>query len=99
VSLINCFDSMDQLIFFHRRQDLVGVLVTRICDEGAVDRLMSFNFAGLADEAEEALAFKARNANPREQPQYSRMLYTWYTSRGDYRNGTSQLHCHMFFEA
>ena len=58
-----------------------------MCEENAVDRLMAFNFAGLADELEDSLAFKARNADPRIRPFYSRILYTWYVSRGDYRNG------------
>lgn len=58
-----------------------------MCEEHAVDRLMSYNFAGFADEVEDALAFKARNADPQVRPFYSRILYTWYISRGDYRNG------------
>lgn len=58
-----------------------------MCEENAVDRLMILNFAGLVDEVEGALAFKARNADPRIRPFYSRILYTWYISRGDYRNG------------
>ena len=60
-----------------------------MCEENAVDRLMALNFAGLADEVEDALAFKARNADPRVRPFYSRILYTWYISRGDYRSGAS----------
>lgn len=63
-----------------------------MCEEHAVDQLMSFNFSGLADEVEESLSFKARNADPRIRPFYSRILYTWYTSRGDYRNGECMLH-------
>lgn len=48
---------------------------------------MSFNFVGISDEVESALSFKARNADPRVQPFYSRILYTWYVTHGDYRNG------------
>ena len=70
-----------------RKKDSVSQLVYRMCEENAVDRLMALNFAGLADEVEDALAFKARNADPRIRPFYSRILYTWYVSRGDYRNG------------
>lgn len=47
---------------------------------------MTFNFAGFAEEVEDALAFKSRNADPRVRPFYSRILYTWYILRGDYRN-------------
>lgn len=58
-----------------------------MCEEDAIERLLSFNFATLGDEVEDALSFKARNADPRVRPFYSRILYTWYVSRGDYRNG------------
>ena len=63
-------------------------MVYRMCEEHAVDRLVSFNFVGLHDEVEECLSFKARNADPRVRPFYSMILYTWYISRNDYRNGT-----------
>ena len=72
------------------QQECIAQLVYRMCEEHAVDKLMAFNFAGLADEVEDALAFKARNADPRTRPFYSRILYTWYISRGDYRNGESK---------
>lgn len=74
---------------FSRKRDCISQLLYRMCEENAVDRLMALNFAGLADEVEDALAFKARNADPRIRPFYSRILYTWYVSRGDYRNGES----------
>ncbi|KAH9853874.1 nucleoporin Nup120/160-domain-containing protein [Lenzites betulinus] len=68
------------------RRECISQLLYRMCEENAVDRLMALNFAGLAEEVEDALAFKARNADPRIRPFYSRILYTWYVSRGDYRN-------------
>jgi hypothetical protein len=58
-----------------------------MCEEHAIERLMSFNFVGLVDEVEASLSFKARNADPRVQPFYSRILYTWYVTHGDHRNG------------
>ena len=58
-----------------------------MCEEHAIERLMSFNFVGIVDEVEGSLSFKARNADPRIQPFYSRILYTWYVTHGDYRNG------------
>ena len=58
-----------------------------MCEEHAIERLMSFNFVGIVDEVEGSLSFKARNADPRVQPFYSRILYTWYVTHGDYRNG------------
>ena len=59
-----------------------------MCEENAVEKLMTFNFAGFTHEAEDALSFKARNADPLVRPFYSRILHTWYVRRGDYRNGT-----------
>lgn len=58
-----------------------------MCEDNAVEILMTFNFAGIADELEDALSFKARNVDPRARPCYSKILYTWYIRRGDYRNG------------
>ena len=58
-----------------------------MCEDNAVNALMRFNFAGMADEVEDALAFKARNVDPRIQPSYSRIIYTWFIRRGDYRQG------------
>ncbi|OSX60529.1 hypothetical protein POSPLADRAFT_1066767 [Postia placenta MAD-698-R-SB12] len=68
------------------KRECIGRLVDRMCEESAVQRLMSFNFAGFADEVEDALSYKARNADPLIRPLYSRILYSWYVSRGDYRN-------------
>lgn len=73
----------------YRRRDCVKQLVYRMCEEHAVEKLMSFNFMGIVDEVEQSLSFKARNADPRVRPFYSRILYTWYISRSDYRNGES----------
>jgi nuclear pore complex protein Nup160 len=70
----------------YRKRECVSELVYRMCEENAVEKLMAFNFAGFADEVEDALAFKSRNADPRVRPFYSRILYTWYVLRGDYRN-------------
>jgi len=58
-----------------------------MCEGNAVETLMTFDFTGIASDVEAALAFKARNADPRSQPSYSRILYAWYIRRGDYRNG------------
>lgn len=58
-----------------------------MCEDDAIEQLTSFTFAGYADEVEATFAFKARNVDPRIRPNYSRILYSWYTLRGDYRNG------------
>jgi len=57
-----------------------------MCEDDAVEKLVSFNFAGFHNEVEDSLSFNARNADPCVRPFYSRILYTWYVSRGDYRN-------------
>lgn len=59
-----------------------------MCEENAVEKLVQFEFTGITNEIEAALAFKARNADPRSQPSYSKILYAWYVKRGDYRNGS-----------
>jgi len=76
-----------QLTNLRRRRNCAQHLVHRMCEEHAIERLMSFNFVGVVDEVEGSLSFKARNADPRIQPFYSRILYTWYVTHGDYRNG------------
>lgn len=58
-----------------------------MCEDSAVDELLTFNFAGISDEVEDALSFKARNVDPRVRPCFAKILYAWYTSRGDYRKG------------
>ena len=58
-----------------------------MCEDNALGELLSFNFAGISDEVEDALSFKARNVDPRVQPYYSKILYAWYASRADHRNG------------
>ncbi|KAJ7590746.1 nucleoporin Nup120/160-domain-containing protein [Mycena floridula] len=68
------------------KQDSLGALVYRLCEDNAIDQLTSFNFAGFSDEVEATIAFKARNVDPTVGTNYSRILYSWYTLRGDYRN-------------
>lgn len=58
-----------------------------MCEDNAFENLIGFNFAGFSDEVENALAFKSRNSDPRVKPYYSQILYSWYISRSDYRNG------------
>jgi hypothetical protein len=58
-----------------------------MAEADAVDRLISFNFMSFQDEVEQILAWKARNTDPRAQPDYFKILYAWYIVRGDYRSG------------
>jgi nuclear pore complex protein Nup160 len=66
-----------------------------MCEENVIEKLMSFNFVGIVDKVEEALAWKARHLDPRERPFWSLILYSWYVSRDDYRNGTSLRQVHV----
>jgi nuclear pore complex protein Nup160 len=74
------------------KRECISQLVYRMCEESAIEQLMSFNFATFSAEVEDALAFKARNTDPRARPFYSRILYTWYTRRGDHRNGARTMY-------
>ncbi|KAF8897169.1 nucleoporin Nup120/160-domain-containing protein [Infundibulicybe gibba] len=69
-----------------QKRECVSLLTYRMCEDNAVDTLVTFNFAGIDNEVEDALSFKARNVDPRVRPCYSKILYSWYIYRGDYRN-------------
>lgn len=58
-----------------------------MCDNDQIERLVSLNFIGYQSDVEETLAFKARNADPRQKPHYSEVLHAWYVFRGDFRSG------------
>ncbi|KAG9317143.1 hypothetical protein JVU11DRAFT_1335, partial [Chiua virens] len=74
------------------KRDSISRLVYRMCEEGAIELLVSLDFAGFASEVDDALAFKARNTDPRARPFYSRILYTWYTRRGDHRSAARTMY-------
>lgn len=74
------------------RRECISQLVYRMCEENAVEELISLNFAGFSSEVDDALAFKARNTDPRVRPFYSRILYTWYTCRGDHRSAARTMY-------
>ncbi|RXW24637.1 hypothetical protein EST38_g1210 [Candolleomyces aberdarensis] len=72
-----------------QKREFAGQLALRMCEENAVAKLMTFDFAGISEEVESILSFKARNVDPRLQPSYSKILYTWYIQRGEYRNAAA----------
>ncbi|KAI5982289.1 nucleoporin Nup120/160-domain-containing protein [Pisolithus marmoratus] len=74
------------------RRECISQLVYRMCEENAVEELISLNFGGFSSEVDDALAFKARNTDPRVRPFYSRILYTWYTRRGDHRSAARTMY-------
>ncbi|KAF8204833.1 nucleoporin Nup120/160-domain-containing protein [Pholiota molesta] len=84
----DAYASIMTMPFEKQKRECASQLAIRMCEENAVQKLMNFDFVGIAGEVEAALAFKARNADPRIRPSYSRILYTWYTRRGDYRNAS-----------
>ncbi|KAJ7162628.1 nucleoporin Nup120/160-domain-containing protein [Mycena crocata] len=82
----DAYSSLTATPYEKQKRECVGQLVYRMCEDNAVEKLVSFNFPGFADEVEGALAFKARNVDPRIHPSYSRILYSWFTFRGDHRS-------------
>ncbi len=58
-----------------------------MCERNKVETLLSFNFVGFADDVEQALGFKARNADPLDRPVYAKIYYAWAVKKGDYRAG------------
>ncbi|KAF9535022.1 nucleoporin Nup120/160-domain-containing protein [Crepidotus variabilis] len=84
----DAYATVMQIPYDNQKRELASQLAIHMCEENAVEKLMAFDFAGIAGEVEAALAFKARNADPRSKPSYPRILYTWYTRRGDYRNAS-----------
>ena len=73
-----------------RKQELVTGLVYHICESGAIPKLVSLDLSPFQADVEEALSFKARNVDPRVRPHYSKVLYTWFMSRGNYGEGGLQ---------
>ncbi|KIL00449.1 hypothetical protein PAXRUDRAFT_821638 [Paxillus rubicundulus Ve08.2h10] len=74
------------------KRDCISQLVYQMCEQNAVGVLVSLDFAGFGSEVDDALAFKARNTDPRTRPFYSRILYTWYTRRGDHRSAARTMY-------
>ncbi|KAJ7477151.1 nucleoporin Nup120/160-domain-containing protein [Mycena galericulata] len=81
----DAYSSLIATPYERQKRECIAQLVYRMCEDNAVEKLVSFNFPGFADEVEESLAFKARNVDPRIHPSYSRILYSWHTFRGDHR--------------
>ncbi|KAG6378387.1 hypothetical protein JVT61DRAFT_12642 [Boletus reticuloceps] len=78
--------------FDNVKRDCISQLVYQMCEDGAIELLVSLDFAGFSSEVDDALAFKARNTDPRARPFYSRILYTWYTRRGDHRSAARTMY-------
>lgn len=74
-----------------RQRDFLGQLISVMCEANEVGRLNQLSFIGLQKEVENLLSYKARNSDPLRFPNYYKVLYSWYISRGDYRSGESRL--------
>lgn len=68
------------------KRDLLGQLISGMCEAGQVGRLTRLGFIGFQRDVEERLTFKARNSDPLKAPNYYRVLYSWHIARGDYRS-------------
>ncbi|GMK57727.1 hypothetical protein CspeluHIS016_0405610 [Cutaneotrichosporon spelunceum] len=68
------------------KRDLLGQLISAMCEANEIGRLNSLGFIGFQKEVEERLNFKARNSDPLRTPNYYEVLYSWHISRGDYRS-------------
>ncbi|KAK2466397.1 hypothetical protein APHAL10511_002039 [Amanita phalloides] len=79
------YSSLMCLPYENQKRECVNRLTCKMCEDNAVHELLTFNFAGISDEVEDALSFKARNVDPRMKPCYAKILYAWHTSRGDHR--------------
>jgi len=61
--------------------------MTAICEEEEVGMLCSLSFAGMLPQVQKILEFKARNSQVPSIPNYYKILYSFYVSKGDYLNG------------
>ncbi|KIL68186.1 hypothetical protein M378DRAFT_72126 [Amanita muscaria Koide BX008] len=82
----NAYSFLMSMPYEKQKRECVSQLAYKMCEDSALKELLTFNFAGILDEVEDALSFKARNVDPRVRPYYSKILHAWYTSRGDHRN-------------
>lgn len=76
-------DELDTL-----RRDCIRTLISTMCEggESCVAQLLGMNFAGMQNEVERNLSFKARNSNPTSSPNFYSILYSYHISRGDYKS-------------
>ena len=63
-----------------------------MCEDDALDRLLSMNFRDLIEEGEAPLSFKPRLAYPSVTPNHLHILYTWYILRGSYSRGVHSIY-------
>ncbi|KAF8335076.1 nucleoporin Nup120/160-domain-containing protein [Cantharellus anzutake] len=77
-----------------QQSEFVRQLVTAMCENDEINRLLSLNFIGFQADVEQAILFKARNTDPRQKPDYAQVLHGWYIFRGDYRGAAAAMYQH-----
>ncbi|KAL8286711.1 hypothetical protein RQP46_004239 [Phenoliferia psychrophenolica] len=68
------------------KSDCLAHLVEAVCEDGATALLTTWAFVGLQAELERLLSHRANAADPLATPNYHRILYAYYVSKGDYRS-------------
>lgn len=69
------------------QRESLRTLISIMCEQGRVEEMLSFNFAGLQAELERTLSFKARNSDPLlEGINYYHILYAFHVRRGDLKS-------------
>lgn len=81
-----CYQTVMDIPFGSLRCDCLRTLISATCESGAYSELLGFNFAGLQPEVERNLSFKARNSDPRTNPPYFQILYSYHMRRVDYKS-------------
>jgi len=71
----------------NRQRDCLRQFVTALSEEGDFNRLCSLPFSNLQLELENTLEFKARNSPIPSQPNYYKVLYSYFVFKGNYRKG------------
>jgi nuclear pore complex protein Nup160 len=73
--------------YSEEQKRLLPDFISRMCEQGQVDGLLSLNFASLQVDVVNTLSFKARNSKSLEEIDfYFDLLYAFYVKRGDFKN-------------
>ncbi|KAK4699982.1 hypothetical protein P7C70_g6268, partial [Phenoliferia sp. Uapishka_3] len=61
-------------------------LVSAVCENGQTGLLTQWSFVGLQSQLQRLLSQRANGADPLASPNYYKVLYAYYISKGDYRS-------------
>ena len=79
------------LVSSNSKSTCLAHLISVMCETGAAGQLLSFAFVGLQPELERHLAFRARNSDPRAEPNYFKILYAYHVTKGDHRSAAATM--------